>query len=160
VTVCILDETALNLLLMLLQRLLGDADVITVDPRTRATFRAKALMRTRALSFYLNSVRPLHFDHYTPTPSKKGFPVIPPGLTSHSAAVHAANLAAATAAASLAAQPAPRPDDAVSTADSDLAGVLLAGDDSAVKGKKGGGEASASKGEKRKYHPKHKATGN
>lgn len=54
--------------------------MIIVDAATQATFRPKALLRTRALSYYLSCVRPLHLEHYTATPSKKGFPALPPTL--------------------------------------------------------------------------------
>jgi hypothetical protein len=131
-----------------------EGDLIVVDSATRATFRPKALMRTRALSFYLNTVRPLHLDHYTPTPSKKGFPAIPPGISSHSAAVHAASLAAAAAAALVNASA----GAAVSAGDvsprasgGDLSGMLLSGEDSLIKITKTSVESQASRAEKRKY---------
>ena len=55
-------------------------ELIVVDTATQATFRPKALLRTRALSYYLSCVRPLHLEHYSATPSKKGFPALPPSL--------------------------------------------------------------------------------
>lgn len=50
-----------------------------VDPATQATFRPKALLRTRALAYFLSGLRPLHLEHYTATPSKKGFPAVTGG---------------------------------------------------------------------------------
>lgn len=115
-------------------RCFGSDEIIIVDAATQATFRPKALLRTRALSYYLGCVRPLHLEHYTATPSKKGFPALPPTLprSGHKAGGDGANSDTAL----------------LLTTDSD-AQVLLAQEDPA-KAKKSA-DAVPAKPEKRKY---------
>lgn len=118
-------------------------DLIIVDPATRATFRPKALMRTKALSFYLSSARPLHFDHYSPTPSKRSHAQV-------HAQMHAqTQLSSASAAAS---------GESPASAAGGTSAVALAGADAAMlgaeetaKGKKTGSDLVPIKPEKRKY---------
>ena len=117
-------------------------ELIIVDPATQATFRPKALLRTRALAYFLSGLRPLHLEHYTATPSKKGFPAVSAGGSrglKASAASDAGNSDAGAA--------------------NEDAPLLLATDDkkgSNSKAVNADGTASATKPEKRKYVFKNK----
>lgn len=97
-------------------------------------------MRTKALGHFLGSVRPLHFDHYSPTPSKRTHAQASAQPAAHaSAAAHKATTAAS-----------------ISSAGGAGGGEAGAGTDATAaedgaKGKKTGADLVPTKPEKRKY---------